>query len=222
NAGGVLGQPTIHTNGSNGTATVNADGTLTYTPNTGFIGEDQVMYQVCENGVCATAIWTIEVRPAASVNTTHAEDDYYTTVGTASISGNVLINDTDIEGHTQTVTGIGYTPDPVTEGTLTWHADGSFTFVAVAGFEGTLDIPYTVMDNGSPVATASATHHIVVQAPERRTRPDVNSGLVNETIPGNVSTNDDVPSGTTYGSPVADPSNPNTTAPTIGPDGSYQ
>src|SRR5690606_39558730 len=64
--------------------------------------------------------------------------------------------------YTQAVTSFT-SPDPATEGTLTLNPDGTFTFEAVAGFEGTLDIPYTVEDDGHPVATAGATLHLVVE-----------------------------------------------------------
>ena len=51
--------------------------------------------------------------------------------------------------------------------------------------------------------------------------PDVNAGLVNALIPGNVSTNDVVPSGTTYGTPIGSLSNPSTSLPSVNGDGSY-
>ena len=45
-----------------GTVVVNADGTVTYTPNTDFIGEDTFVYQVCDNdGLCDTATVTVVV-----------------------------------------------------------------------------------------------------------------------------------------------------------------
>src|SRR5690606_1406249 len=126
--------------------------------------------------------------------------------GTTPVSGNVKANDRDPEGDEQTVnTGTG-TITIVGQGTLTWGStNGDFTFTAEPGVEGTVDIPYTTCDNGVPSACASATLHIVVEAPVRITRPDVNSGQMNTTIPGDVSTNDNVPAGTTYGTPPVNP-----------------
>ncbi len=46
----------------NGDVIVNNDGTITYTPNEDFIGEDTFVYQVCDNdGLCDTATVTIIV-----------------------------------------------------------------------------------------------------------------------------------------------------------------
>jgi hypothetical protein len=51
---------------------------------------------------------------------------------------------------------------------------------------------------------------------------DFNSTFVNTAVSGNVSTNDVVPAGTQYGTPVADPANPNTSIlPVINADGTY-
>lgn len=53
------------TNGEHGSATLSADGILTYVPDDGFSGTDVVTYTVRDaGGQTATATWTIEVRPA--------------------------------------------------------------------------------------------------------------------------------------------------------------
>ena len=49
-----------------GTAVINPDGTITYTPNPGYVGPDQLTYQICDDGLplpveCATAILDISV-----------------------------------------------------------------------------------------------------------------------------------------------------------------
>ena len=51
NASGV----TVTTQPSRGTVAVNADGTITYTPETDYVGADSYEYQVCDNdGACDT------------------------------------------------------------------------------------------------------------------------------------------------------------------------
>lgn len=55
---------TIVTGAKNGTATANADGTITYTPNGGYYGPDGLVYQICDNQVvsmCSSAQVTIGV-----------------------------------------------------------------------------------------------------------------------------------------------------------------
>ncbi|MDQ6523245.1 Ig-like domain-containing protein [Nocardioides sp. LHD-245] len=63
--GATLADPTIAKNPKHGTATVNADGTITYTPAAGFSGTDTYSYAVGDNGspasVCATATVTVKV-----------------------------------------------------------------------------------------------------------------------------------------------------------------
>jgi len=53
------------------------------------------------------------------------------------------------------------------------------------------------------------------------TNPDFTVNYVNQVTTGNLSTNDIMPAGTTYGTAVARPSNPNTNLPTINSDGTY-
>ena len=53
--------PTVVTAPLNGTAVVNPDGTIEYTPNTGFKGVDTLVYELCNAGGCATATVSIEV-----------------------------------------------------------------------------------------------------------------------------------------------------------------
>lgn len=53
---------TIASNPPNGTVTVNADGTLTYTPKADFSGTDTFTYTVCDQtGLCSTATVTVTV-----------------------------------------------------------------------------------------------------------------------------------------------------------------
>ena len=54
--------PHVTTTPANGTAVVNLDNTVTYTPNTNFVGTDTFLYELCNiDGVCVTATVTIRV-----------------------------------------------------------------------------------------------------------------------------------------------------------------
>src|SRR5690606_36940296 len=51
---------------SNGTSSINDDGTVTYTPASNFNGEDEFTYSVCDSvdgTACSTAIVSVTVRP---------------------------------------------------------------------------------------------------------------------------------------------------------------
>ena len=187
-----------------GTTTVNTTtGAITYTPNAGFVGMDTLTYRVCDNCSpvsCATAIQIITVEVSNAPNTTIAVDDYVTTPMNTSVSGNVKTNDSDVEGNTQTVTA--QTTTASGKGTLVLNSDGTFTFTPATGFTGPVSFVYTTCDNGTPSVCANATLYILVAPPAPVYNPDVNVTYVNVPVNGNVSTNDIVPAGTTYGTPI--------------------
>ncbi|RXG12996.1 gliding motility-associated-like protein, partial [Leeuwenhoekiella aestuarii] len=156
---------TGNTQPNNGSVTVNPDGTYTYTPEPGFVGEDSFEYTVCDDAdpsLCATGTVTIEVILDLG-NSTVANDDAYFTLIDEIISGNVLENDFDPEGQTQTVdTSVTPLNGPV-NGTLAINADGSFTYTPDDGFVGTDQFTYQIVDSGAPVATDVATVYITVR-----------------------------------------------------------
>lgn len=209
---------------AHGTASVNpATGAITYTPAAGYVGTDTLRYQVCDSSVpapkCASAYQVITVLPAGGQNITNATDDYTSTAYNTAVNGNVLLNDKDPEGNTQTVT-----PQNVTtaQGTLVLNSNGTYTFTPATGVSGTAVFPYKVCDNGTPQACDSATLYVRIDPAPVVTRPDINDGIINKPITGNVHTNDQVPSGTTYGPPTLS-SGPSGSTPsiTLNPDGTY-
>ncbi|MBO9611370.1 MAG: cadherin-like domain-containing protein [Dyadobacter sp.] len=147
-----------------GTAVVNsATGAVTYTPPTGIVGKDTILYTVSDNRpipLSASAYQIVTVSLTGTTNSTEAADDYALlsspTGITANAANGVKANDTDPEGDTQTVTPQTTTvPD---KGTLTLQDDGSYNFVPVATFKGGVGFPYTTTD--SQGATAMATLYI--------------------------------------------------------------
>ena len=60
--------PNVTTTPANGTAVVNLDNTVTYTPNTNFVGTDTFLYELCNiDGVCVTATVTIRVTSGLTI-----------------------------------------------------------------------------------------------------------------------------------------------------------
>lgn len=154
----------ILTSPSNGDATVDpVTGNITYTPDPGFVGQDMLMYQVCDDSdpaLCATAWQIITVTPEGGPNTTTAVDDYiFIETGSAG-TGNVATNDSDPEGDSQSVTPQNTTIAGV--GMFVLAANGDYTFTPEPGFSGPVDIVYTTCDDGDPQACASATLHVLV------------------------------------------------------------
>ena len=150
---------------SNGTLTINPDGTFVYEPNPAFIGNDQFIYQICdESGLCDTALVTISVTnvPDSLLNDVPiASDDYVTVYQPDTIQGNVLSNDSDPDGDPLIVNTTPVTPP--TNGTLTLNPDGTFTYIPNPGFSGTDSFDYIVCEdtpNGG-CDTATVTINVI-------------------------------------------------------------
>ena len=88
--------PNITTAPANGTAIVNADGTVDYRPHTNFVGTDTFVYELCNTGGCATATVTVEVTKvmvvynAISVGGGNDKNDHFHIAGIESTPNNVV------------------------------------------------------------------------------------------------------------------------------------
>lgn len=160
-----------------GSVVLNANGTYTYTPATGFVGTvNPITYTASDsNGGTDTAFIYLTVNPELG-NTTYANDDANSAPKGTTMTGNVSTNDTDPENNQTTVTGattklsngtvvtipIG-APTATTianVGTIKIEANGDYTFVPLPNYVGTTQIVYTKCDNGSPQACDTATLYL--------------------------------------------------------------
>ncbi len=180
NVDGTLGIPTIVSNPTKGTVTI-VDGNIFYTPNPGQEGVDEFTYSVCEtpSNLCATAKVRVHIVPTGSANTTEAADDQYFGGINVNITGNVLENDSDPEGDTQSIALLDLNGDGVPEtaptgadqdvnssgtvvGKINMNAStGAFTFKPTANFKGTVNVATRVIDSRS--ATAQSTLVLVIK-----------------------------------------------------------
>jgi VCBS repeat-containing protein len=137
---------------ASGTVVLNANGTFTYTPATGFTGTVSFNYKVCDvDNDCATAIATIKINDAPL-----AVNDSYTTPKNTPLTGSVTGNDTPSAdgGNVWTVTAAP------TSGTVVLSANGTFTYTPALNFTGTVTFTYKVCDVDNDCATAIATIRI--------------------------------------------------------------
>ena len=147
---------------AHGTLTINANGTYTYIPATNYYGSDSFTYQVCDNGTpssCATAIVNITV---TSVNDAPlAVNDFATIAEDGTLNGtSLLANDSDPDGNILTIK-----TTPViapSHGILTINANGTYTYIPAANYNGSDSFSYEVCDNGTPSLCATATVNITV------------------------------------------------------------
>jgi endonuclease I len=96
----------IDSSSSSGTVTINSDGTISYTPQTDFIGNDSFTYTICDDdtpsATCATATITVSVLDAISFNVPASLSSYYSNlfVTTDASLNYTLISDHTTDKHT--------------------------------------------------------------------------------------------------------------------------
>jgi large repetitive protein len=159
-----------------GTATVNADRSITFTPPDDSVAVYTVEYTIQDpNGRKSSATITVNVvarpkinRPPAAVN------DVAATAFRTAVSVDVLANDTDPDGDPMTVTAVsGVSPAGAGAAEI---AAGRVRFSPAADFVGVVSMQYTVADAEGATATATAT----VQVADRvRVPPVAGPDLVN-------------------------------------------
>ena len=140
----------------NGSVIVNADGTYTYTPGTGFTGEDRFSYSITDaDGDVSIAEVTVTVvdgsSPPPADDAPVAVDDSVAIEVDEIAFGNLADNDTpsDDGGNVWAL------QTPPENGTAVVDADGSFRYTPDAGFSGRDSFTYTVTDIDGDVSTAT-------------------------------------------------------------------
>jgi gliding motility-associated-like protein len=181
-----------------GTVVVNADGSYTFTPVSNYNGTVPTITVTISDGT-ATATAPLNITVTAVNDGPVAVADVVTTPEDTPATGNVLTNDTDVDGNTLTVTkftigGVDYAAGTTATipnvGTVVVNADGSFTFTPVANYNGTVPTITVTITDGT--ATASAPLDIIVTAVNDApvAVPDTKTVAENTTATGNVLTND--------------------------------
>ncbi|NMP80934.1 tandem-95 repeat protein [Pseudoalteromonas arctica] len=175
----------------NGELTLNADGSFTYQPDSGFIGVDSFTYSISnEQGLTATAQVTLS---ESGVNTfPEANNDQFTLDEDSSASLlDVLANDTDADGDTISISNI---ENIAGEATI---VAGKIQFTPPANFSGEIVLTYTITDGystgneGINDRTASVT--ITVTPVNDAPTANTDSATMNEDAPAllvNVLAND--------------------------------
>ena len=139
---------------ANGTV-INNGTSLTYTPNTGFLGTDTFEYTVDDgNGDTDTALVTISVENNAPI----ANDDSSIAHGSDALIIDVISNDSDSDGTTLTVKSVTQPQ----HGSAVNNEDGSVTYQADEGYIGPDSFTYIVSDEDG--AQSTATVNITVES----------------------------------------------------------
>ncbi|RYF51489.1 MAG: tandem-95 repeat protein, partial [Cytophagaceae bacterium] len=170
---------------THGTLTLAADGSYRYVADKGYVGADSFIYAASDGKASANATVAIDVA-AVPNSTPTVTNDAASTTGTVAATGNVLSNDKDADGDALTASLV----EGPTHGTLTFAADGGYSYVADKGYVGADSFIYAASDGK---ASANATVAIDVAAVPNSTPTVANdsastTGTVAAT--GNVLSND--------------------------------
>ncbi|EJI6689980.1 tandem-95 repeat protein [Vibrio parahaemolyticus] len=125
---------------ANGTVSVNPDGSVTYTPNDNYHGEDTFTYIVTSGGVSESAIVEVNVTPVNDAPV--AKDDTAITDEDTPVTIDVLSNDTDVDGDKLSIQSATV---PEAQGKVE-IVDGKLVFTPAENFNGHAEITYTVTD----------------------------------------------------------------------------
>jgi subtilisin family serine protease len=137
---------------SSGTAVVQADGRITYTPSPNFAGADSFDYAVSDGaGGTAGASVSITVTPVNDAPV--AVNDSTSTAYQTAVTIPVLANDGDVDGGPLSVILV---TSPVNGAAVT-NPDETVTYTPTAGFSGVDAFTYTVSDGAGGTASASVS-----------------------------------------------------------------
>ncbi|MGY5514150.1 tandem-95 repeat protein, partial [Vibrio antiquarius] len=125
---------------ANGTVSVNPDGSVTYTPNDNYHGEDTFTYIVTSGGVSESTIVKVDVTPVNDAPV--AKDDNTVTDEDTPVTIDVLPNDTDVDGDKLSIESASV---PKEQGTVE-VVNGKLVFTPAENFNGDAEITYTVTD----------------------------------------------------------------------------
>ncbi|OIN61026.1 Ig-like domain-containing protein [Arsenicibacter rosenii] len=176
---------------ANGTAVINPDGSVTYTPFTAFAGIDRLQYRICDvvdPTQCSSTTVTFNVGSVAP----NAIQDVASTPFNTTVIINVLANDTD---RTSGQASLSFVTAPVVvrgpaNGSAQVNADGSITYAPTTGFAGLDTLRYRICDRVNPILCDTAIVVINVGSAPPVANPDQATTPFNTTVAINVLGND--------------------------------
>ncbi len=143
---------TILVNPSHGIAEIDKQtGSVTYTPDKNYIGNDIFMYMICDDGIpcipmCGETLVLVNVLPQ-NYPPIALIDSFEMYCG--NFNENVLLNDFDTDGGNLSVN-----PTPVispTKGMVTLYENGNFEYIPYFDFVGVDSFLYELKDDGIPI-----------------------------------------------------------------------
>jgi VCBS repeat-containing protein len=155
--GGLL-SAVLDSGPANGSVTLNADGSFTYTPNANFNGNDSFTY-TATNGSTSSSPATVTITVSAVNDVPVAADDSATTTIDTAVNIPVLDNDYDLDGDELTVSNLTQPAN----GTATVNADNTVAYTPNTGFTGSDNFTYTANDGVANSNVATVTVEVIAQ-----------------------------------------------------------
>jgi hypothetical protein len=141
-------------NAVRGTVVLNADGSVTFTPEEGYVGAASFKYTISDGLGFSTGNVNVNVRasnanPVANNDTRPVNEDTNLDISNAQI----IANDADSDGGARVIQSVGN----ATGGTAVLRSDGSVRFTPTLNFNGTAGFDYVLSDSQGGTATARVT-----------------------------------------------------------------
>ncbi len=165
-----------------GSVTINADGTFSYQGSSNFYGTDSFTYTV-NDGNGGSAIGTVGLNVVSVNDAPVAEDDSFSGVRNAAISGNVLANDTDPDGDTLSIVQSG-SYATLMGGSVVLNTDGTFVYMPANGYIGEDSFEYTVSDSNGGLDAGLV--NLTIVPPSNAIIGDDNAQTINGTASSDV------------------------------------
>jgi PKD repeat protein len=142
-----------------GTALINPDNTITYTPNAEASGTDNFSYTLSDGLFTDTA--TVTVTITAINDPPIAINDSDTVLEESTVATNVLNNDSDVDGNIDPTT-LSIVTGPTNGIAIPDPATGVITYTPNLNFDQVDSYDYQICDDGSPLPSACATATVVI------------------------------------------------------------
>jgi hypothetical protein len=177
---------------TNGVLTFNTNGSFVYTPNQNYVGLDTAIYSVCDSAnLCDTASILFTVKDINVIQVKHApnaNNDYFTTEESTTLSNSVATNDTDADNDLK-INSFKLLKT-TQNGNLTFKNNGDFNYTPNPNFAELDTATYSVCDTTGLCDTALLVITVkkVYHAPSLEV--DIFNNAVNSALHGSVALND--------------------------------
>lgn len=150
--------------------TLNPDGSYSYTPEAGYVGDDTFTYTATAGGSTTSPIL---VTITMSNTLPLLNNDAATTFQDTRVLGNVLTNDSDADGDPLTSSLVS---GPANADSFQLNSNGAFSYTPKKGFVGTDSFTYSASDPQTGAEPAQATVTITVSE-QKTTAPPAAPGV---------------------------------------------